>query len=170
MRRRRGRRSQEEVELNLAAMLDMAFQLLAFFVMSYRPPTAESQITLRLPPPLPITTQGTAPPGEDFSSTEIPRGVNTLVINVFSDPSGSGDIKVLAVGTTQVGTLTALDHKLQEVFSDTANPFEQVILQVSPDLRYEKLMDVIDVCTRQKLGGQRLSKLSFVEAPTASGG
>ena len=37
MRRRRGHHSQEEVELNLAAMLDMAFQLLTFFILTFRP-------------------------------------------------------------------------------------------------------------------------------------
>ena len=51
MSRRRKRRLQSEVELNLAAMLDMAFQLLAFFILTYQPLPIEGQISLRLPPP-----------------------------------------------------------------------------------------------------------------------
>ena len=50
-RRRKKRRSQSEVELNLAAMLDMAFQLLTFFILTFRPAPIEGQISLRLPPP-----------------------------------------------------------------------------------------------------------------------
>ena len=43
-------KSDEEVTLNVTAMLDMAFQLLAFFVLTFRPPPAEAQIFLKLPP------------------------------------------------------------------------------------------------------------------------
>ncbi len=59
-RRRLKRHNPSEVELNLAAMLDMAFQLLAFFVLTFRPPPAESQISLRLPPPSPSSAPRTA--------------------------------------------------------------------------------------------------------------
>ncbi len=50
-RKRRGRKSDPpaEVELNMAAMLDMAFQLLAFFILTFRPSPVESQISLRMP-------------------------------------------------------------------------------------------------------------------------
>ena len=43
-------RSQGDVELNMAAMLDMAFQLLAFFILTFRPSAVESQVSLRMPP------------------------------------------------------------------------------------------------------------------------
>ncbi len=43
-RKKKKRRSQSEVELNLAAMLDMAFQLLAFFILTFRPAPLEGQI------------------------------------------------------------------------------------------------------------------------------
>ena len=52
MRRRRRHYSQEEVELNLAAMLDMAFQLLTFFILTFKPNPVEGQINLNLPPPV----------------------------------------------------------------------------------------------------------------------
>ena len=75
MRRRRKRRSQSEVELNLAAMLDMAFQLLAFFVLTFRPPPLEGQISLRLPPPLPVTGAKTGEnPGEDLKNNNPLQG------------------------------------------------------------------------------------------------
>ena len=55
MSRRKKRQTQDEVELNLAAMLDMAFQLLAFFVLTFRPSPVEGQLALNMPPPAPIT-------------------------------------------------------------------------------------------------------------------
>jgi biopolymer transport protein ExbD len=152
------------VELNLAAMLDMAFQLLAFFIMTFKPAPIEGQINLRLPPPVGITTEGKGKPGENLSTTEMATGLNSLVISVFANPQGK--IASMGVGETPIGTLPALDAKLQQVFSDKATPFDQIIVQVGGRVRYDELMKVVDVCTRQKLpGNQSLSKLSFVEAP-----
>ncbi len=39
----------------MASMLDMAFQLLTFFILTFRPAPIEGQISLRLPPPIPVT-------------------------------------------------------------------------------------------------------------------
>jgi len=164
MSRRRKRRSQEEVELNLAAMLDMAFQLLTFFILTFRPPPVEGQINLRLPPPVGITRSSGPAAGTDFNAKEEPKGMKSLVISAYSQRDGS--LAQLAVDETSVGNLPALERKLQDVFQYT--DYDQVIIYVGPDLRYDELMRVIDVCTRQKLrDGSRLSKLSFVEMPSS---
>lgn len=167
--RRRKRKSDEEVELNMAAMLDMAFQLLTFFILTFRPPPAEGQISLKLPPPLAIAGAQSAPNPGQKPSDSVPKAVDSLVITIFSNPQGG--VEEIAVGPTNLGANTprALDQRLKEVFSDAANPFEQVILQIDRRLRYDKLMAMIEVCTKQKmLDGKPLSKLSFV--PTAQGG
>ncbi len=167
MARRRKRRIQSDVELNLAAMLDMAFQLLTFFILTFRPAPIEGQISLRLPPPQAVVVAKDAQKaGQDTKNTNPVQGVNTLTISVFADPQ-SGTIKSLGVGETQVSGLAALSGKLKEVFADPGNPFDQVIIQVSDSCRYDELMRVVDVCTRQVLpDGQKLSKLSFVEVPS----
>jgi biopolymer transport protein ExbD len=164
MRRRRKHNSQEDVELNLAAMLDMAFQLLTFFILTFKPAPVEGQVNLRLPPPMGITAKADAPkPGETQKPDETPQGLTTLTISVFSNKAGM--IGSLAVGETAVGSVTGLDGKLQAVFAEKDSPFDQVIIQVGPELRYDELMKVIEVCTHQTIAGNRkLSKLSFVEA------
>ncbi len=167
-RRRKKRRNQGEVELNLAAMLDMAFQLLAFFCLTYKPAPVEGQIMLRLPPPQAVVTDSSAAEkqGSDLNNTNPVQGVNTLTITVFADPA-NGAISSLGVGETQVPNLDALDAKLRAVFADPGNPFDQVIIQVSDACRYDELMKIVDICTRQTLAdGQKLSKLSFVEIPS----
>ena len=40
-----------EADLPITPMLDMSFQLLAFFIMTFRPAPTEAQIALRFPPP-----------------------------------------------------------------------------------------------------------------------
>jgi biopolymer transport protein ExbD len=160
---RRYQRLQAEVELNMASMLDMAFQLLAFFILTFRPAPIEGQISLRLPPPIPVT-KGTEQVGSDLTNTNPANGVDTLTISVFADKSG--DIGSLGLGETGMPNLTALESRLQEIFADKENSFEQIIVQVGSNLHYDALMKVVDICTRLKLAnGQKLSKLSFVEVP-----
>ncbi len=166
---RRYQRPQADVELNMASMLDMAFQLLTFFILTFRPAPIEGQISLRLPPPQPVT-KGTEPVGSDITNTNPAKGVDTLTISVFADKSGG--IGSLGVGESGVpgssadARLAALETRLEQIFADPENSFEQVIIQVGSTLRYEELMKVIDICTHLKLpNGQKLSKLSFVEVP-----
>ena len=167
-RRRRRHQSTEEVELNLAAMLDMAFQLLAFFILTFRPAPVEGDVLLRLPAPLPTTQQPRAQaPGADADNPNPVIGLNSLVVTVAHDETGG--IKTLAVGDQSVPGLAEFDTQLRTILSDQGTGFDQVLIQVGSELNYEELMQVVDVCTRQKLpDGQRLSKLSFVPLPAGA--
>lgn len=165
MARKRKHKSTEKVELNLAAMLDMAFQLLAFFVLTFDQPKAEGQVSLRLPPPQPVAATKSAQPAGDQDRSDITAGVNSLIISVIGTPGG--EIASMAVGEGNIADLGALDQRLKLVLSDKGNPFDQVIIQVGSSVNYESLMKVIDVCTKQTLQtGEKLTKLSFVELPT----
>jgi biopolymer transport protein ExbD len=172
MRKRKSRGS-EEVELNLAAMLDMAFQLLTFFILTFRPAPVEGQVTLRMPPPLPVVVQKNAvKAGADESDKRIVQGANTLVITVLGRPDTDrrpGWVFQIAVGDSVVADedhLTGLGDKLKAAFTDSGVGFDQIIIQVGSTVHYEGLMKVIDICTQQKLpNGEKLSKLSFVELP-----
>jgi biopolymer transport protein ExbD len=164
--RRKRRRSQSDVELNLAAMLDMAFQLLTFFILTFKPAPIEGQVLLRMPPPQPVTNINAGErAGADPNNTNPLQGLTTLVVSALANTDGS--LKQMAVGETPIAGLTALERKLEDVFRDPGSGFDQVILQVDSRLHYGPLMQIIDVCTRQKLpSGEPLTKLSFVELPT----
>jgi biopolymer transport protein ExbD len=160
----RKKRRQVEVELNLAAMLDMAFQLLTFFILTFRPAPVEGQVLLRMPLPQPISgTASGQPAGTDANNPNPLAALNTLVISALASESGS--LRQLAIGDMPLGSsLAALDRRLAAVLGSEGSAFDQVIIQVDSRLRYEELMRVVDVCTRQKLpDGRPLTKLSFVE-------
>ena len=163
--KKRKRRNQGDVELNLAAMLDMAFQLLTFFILTFKPAPVEGQVLLRMPPPQPITNVNAGQKaGSDASNTNPVQGLNTLVITAIANPDGG--LRQMAVGDATMGSVPALERKLSTVLGDPGSGFDQVIVQVDSRLRYDELMQIIDVCTRQKLpNGEVLSKLSFVELP-----
>jgi biopolymer transport protein ExbD len=155
------------VTLNLAAMLDMAFQLLTFFILTFRPAPVEGQISLRLPPPTPVVAVKDGQQlGADLQNKNPVQGVNTLTITVFADPK-TGLISSLGLGTNDVpGGLTGLDRRLAEVFADPGNPFDQVIIQATDTCRYDEFMKVVDICTHQTLPGGKMPKLSIVELPS----
>src|SRR5882724_819085 len=83
------RKAPEEVELNLAAMLDMAFQILTFFILTFRPPAAEAQIQLRMPPPQPLATANAKQQAGDNDKNKDPViGLNTLPVILTATDDG----------------------------------------------------------------------------------
>lgn len=154
-----------EVELNVTAMLDMAFQLLAFFILTFKPAPIEGDVVLRMPPAAPTTVvQKAKTAGADAKSTNPAQGLTSLVITVVGDDNGN--IQALAIGDSQVGGLEEFATRLPTVLKDEGSGFDQVLIQVDSRLDYEGLMRVVDVCTRQQLAnGKKLTKLSFVELP-----
>ena len=146
-------------------MLDMAFQLLTFFILTFRPPPVEAQISLRLPPAQVVAnaTGKNEAGNQDKPAIDI-KGVDTLTITIFANEAG--DFGTMGVGQNQAKDLLEMKKLVAAAFKDQNSPFEQVIIQSSPKLRYDKLMQVVDICSTQKLpGGKALGKLSFIEIP-----
>src|SRR6266852_4985626 len=88
-RRRQRHRSNKGVELNLAAMLDMAFQILTFFILTFRPAPVEGQIQLRMPPPQPLATANAKQQaGEDEKNKNPVVGLNTIKVILSATDDG----------------------------------------------------------------------------------
>lgn len=166
-RRRRRKREQGSVEMNLAAMLDMAFQLLTFFILTFRPAPIEGQLALNLPPPVPQT------------NIESPKATGDAIGNVFATDTlhlsvtagGNGDVSKIEIenapgieGRLDAENLSKLDGKLKSSFAKQLTPFDRVQIAVDGKLRYGELMKIIDVCHSQRLpDGSLMQKISFTE-------
>lgn len=172
MHRRRGRRKRKEakVELNLAAMLDMAFQLLTFFILTFRPAPVEGQLALHLPPPVALTkVSADAPVSNSDEGSGSFTDLETL--NIFITADDRGDVDLLKVGMHPIVkgalnkvSLNRLDQHLKTIFDTQMIPFDRIQLAADGRLRYEELMKIVDVCTRQKLpDGKLLTRVSFIE-------
>ncbi|WP_254510533.1 ExbD/TolR family protein [Anatilimnocola floriformis] len=165
-RKKRGKHGGGGVKMDMAAMLDMAFQLLTFFILTFKPAPVEGEVRLRLPPPQPITQKAGQSAGNNAANNNPASGLETLVISAFAKPTGA--LGQMAIGESQIGSTSALDRRLSEILADPVASFEQVVIQVDNKLNYEGLMQVVDVCTRQKLAnGEKLTKLSFIAAGEA---
>ena len=167
-RKKKKKGSHEEVTLNLAAMLDMAFQLLAFFILTFRPAPVEGQINLNLPPPVPIAQQQPKDKQDDEGGIGI-AAAHTLTIRIVA--AGNGQVASISVGLAKLfegpldrSRINMLDRRLKDVFAIEGKPFDQVLLQVGKALNYGELMKIIEICTRQKMAdGKPVNKISFVE-------
>ena len=73
------RSSPADIELNVTAMLDMAFQLLAFFVLTFRPALVEPAVLLQMPPAQAVADRNATPIQNPAGLTNfMPAGVDTL--------------------------------------------------------------------------------------------
>ncbi|SFI34732.1 ExbD/TolR family protein [Planctomicrobium piriforme] len=169
-RRRKKKHEGEEVTLNMAAMLDMAFQLLTFFILTFKPSPIEGQIALNLPPPIAVAqmrpiqqvNQG------DSKGPSLP-GYGTLVITVHA--AENGDLSSLVMGERPLlrgrlrpGDAAALDRELQNIFTLSGGTFDAIQLHIDPKLNYETFLALMDVAARQKTAdGKKIEKLSFIE-------
>ena len=140
--------SAEGVELNVTAMLDMAFQLLAFFILTFRPGPFEPAVQLHLPPARPIVPGGGPGPDSVNLVAIQPAGIDTLRINLSST---GGRLDRMTINDFPSPTFAVLRTSVQTILANPASPIEQVVVQASADLRYDEVMKVIGICSEQRL-------------------
>lgn len=151
-RRRHKNARADGVEINLAAMLDMAFQLLMFFILTFSPMPLESQIAAQLPASGTIT-QSMLPQSGD-------AGAVTVTVTVLA--SESGNIRDLAVDDVIVPDVQGLRQQLPRM--TTGRRPCSLVLQVDARLHYQDLVHVIDACLQAEgLAERAFDKLTFVE-------
>jgi biopolymer transport protein ExbD len=156
-----------EPNLPVTPMLDMAFQLLAFFVMTYHPSDLEGQMELSLP-------------SENISKANSPEEVKTeaavdkdkpvelaanltVIVRTQRDNVNNGLISGMQLqedsGSHAVETLDKLRDELKAKHSTVENK-DNIKIQADAKLKWEEVVKVMDVC--QQAG---FKNISFVPPP-----
>lgn len=157
-----------EPNLPVTPMLDMAFQLLAFFVMTYHPSDLEGQMELSLPSESiskadkPQNVEQTAKPDKD-QQLELPADV-TVIVRTQRDNVNNGLISDISLqdtaGTHPVGnSLDSLRDELKKR-SETVQNKENVKLQADAKLKWQEVINVMDACHQAGF-----KNVSFVKPP-----
>jgi biopolymer transport protein ExbD len=136
-----------DVQLPITPMLDMSFQLLAFFVMTFQSASAqEGQLDMYLPKA--GTPAAKAPDQVDLtkdSDADIDKESDLTV----AVSSRGGDIESLLIrekaGSTPVSDLKALRSALVKLRAGLGNP-DAIKIEADGRLKYGKLVDVMDAC------------------------
>jgi biopolymer transport protein ExbD len=155
----------EDVEIPVTPMLDMAFQLLTFFILTYHPMPSEVQFVMNLMPASPATDFREQAPSESTpTNPEIPSALRTLPTLLRAGEGGK--LGRVTLGENDMNGMDALKKELKSILEDPTLPFDQALIKVDPDLLYSELMQVIDVFASLKV-----SKISFAElTPDEAGG
>ena len=158
-------RSDEEVTLNVTAMLDMAFQLLAFFILTFKPPPPEAQIFLKLPPPqavLGIASGQNAGQEPDKDPSKI-KPTKSLIVSLM-DNGGNGAVSKVGIGISTEPLKQIPYNELEGDIRDWLQKqgYEQLIVQFSATLHWEEVMKVVDMCAKMTTKEGKLPELSFL--------
>ena len=138
-------------------MLDMAFQLLTFFILTYHPAPSENQFGMNLLPAAPATDFRAQAAAEAAAPNDsIPAALRTLPTTLRAGENGK--IGLVMLGEQEIRGMEALKKELNLILKDPTLPFDQTVIKVDPNLRYEELIQVIDVFSSLKV-----NKISFEE-------
>ena len=163
MRRSNRKRKVDEPNVPIAPMLDMAFQLLTFFVLTYHPAPQEGQFVMSLLPPQPETAKAAEPAANQAApANELPVSLRTLPTVLRAGEGGS--LGRIVIEQNEVpNEPRALEEALGKYLQDPDLPFDQTLIKVDPNLRYSELMTVINAFSNAFLKARKDPKLSFVE-------
>ena len=158
----------EEVLFPVTPMLDMAFQLLAFFVLTFQAPSAETYLDLLLPTTpvaLPGTARGKAVPTPARRvDTDLE---NDLWVRVEADELG--DMRSLRLGEDALPDLETLGERLRRYVRILEGRPLRVRIVADDSLRYEDVAGVMAACSSAGVATIRLTDPASLPGRLPSG-
>ena len=125
-------RADIKVESQLTPMIDIVFQLLIFFILTFKVVAVEGQFNIKMPQ----TAQAAA-------ETDAPPPIPPLTVRLDGD--GDGELKQIVLGTRILGTdLGALEFELGEAHGIGIG----VEIDADPKLKFAYLVEALNICQR----------------------
>jgi biopolymer transport protein ExbD len=153
----------DEVFFPVVPMLDMAFQLLAFFVLTFKAPSAETHIDLHLPATpaaLPSAPRGQARPSPS-RAVDADLG-NDLLVRAEADDLG--DLKALRLEEAPLPDLLTLGDRLHRYARLLGKRPLRVRLVADDRLRYEPAARIIAACSAAGVASVHLAQPGAIPA------
>ena len=165
-----------EVVINVVPMLDMTFQLLFFFIITFQSPSGvEAQIPLTLPPPE-GQQEASKDKKENTDKDIIPTIDSDVTVEIKSlnnpqYPGEMGEVEVsgLAKEVFRPTPGKSLDEGRAEVLGRLGDAMKQMAqdlkkdnlslrLKADPGVKWERVIQVADTCRQAKFLGIRFEK------------
>ena len=154
-----------EIEIPITPMLDMAFQLLTFFILTYKPAPSEGQFSMNLLPAQ-AATEITKEQPKDNATPSLDASLRTLKTTLRAGEGGA--LGEVTLAEKPIQGMDELKKELESFVNDPVLAFDQAVINVDPRLKYSEVMKVIDVFSSLK--PKPLTKLSFSELDSNEGG
>jgi biopolymer transport protein ExbD len=152
-----------EVQVPITPMLDMAFQLLTFFILTYKPAPSEGQFSMNLLPAQAATEITKEQPKEQTTSVDAELRTLKTVLRA----GDGGKLGEITLADKPIAGMDELKKELEGFVNDPLVSFDQALIKVDPQLRYSELVKVIDVFSSLK--PKPLTKISFSELSPSEG-
>ena len=150
----------KQSKIDMTPMIDVVFNLLAFFVMTFKIVAPEGDFSIKMPPK-------SAPP----SSIDTPA--EPIRVRISAIPGGG--LSLISFGEKPLGTnFMALRKAVLQYVSARGGPGKadvEVELNPDPDLRWEYVIEAVTAVTGELKGGRIYKICDKVKfAPRRSGG
>lgn len=158
MSRARGRRPgpPEEVAFPVTPMLDMAFQLLAFFILTYQTPSRETRIDLYLPAAPVALPKAPAASGRAVSDRRTEPDLETD-LKVVARADERGNLVSLTLAGVSVPSPQELGDRLRQYAEVLEDEPLRVLLVADDRLRYAEAARVMGTCAAAGVDSIRLA-------------
>ena len=146
-RRRHAGGNHTDPDLPITPMLDMSFQLMAFFILTFRPTPMEAMLPLVLPADKGDKTQQAPPAFDPLKEEE-----EELKIQIYAADSGAPN-RIIAKSTagedTEIGSDTgALNKYLRDQLASRGGKAPKLILEMVENLNYQYVIKLLDESRR----------------------
>jgi biopolymer transport protein ExbD len=136
-----------KVEIQMTPMLDMIFQLLIFFILTFKPVIDEGQFGITMASGAPGTAAlPTVVPGMgDDTGTEFPdvQLIPPLRVRLVAAPDGSLPTNGIILGDRPLQTMPYLLSELHTLVGGSPDEFE-VVIEAEAQLHYQHVMEAVN--------------------------
>jgi biopolymer transport protein ExbD len=155
--------------LIITPMLDMSFQILAFFIMTYHPSALEGHFDIKLLPPKTVATKGAPSTNELPPASEEPELNDVLLVTVKAVAKGQSESGRLEGDPSRIlltrpedasnpvpledtndkfPGLTRLGTELKKFLADPGHSNANIKIEPDGELKHKYAMQVYDACKR----------------------
>ena len=141
---RRRRKGYNEPNIGLTSMLDLIFNVLAFFIITFSPPFPESDFNIELPPPSTNTSSSDNP----IDSNLEPEILQSVIIEIKA--TANGEPMAIRVGGSEVKSMKLLAGRIESFVQAAGGTkvVDSAIINASEGLKYQYVMVAVEACYR----------------------
>jgi biopolymer transport protein ExbD len=143
--RQRKEESGVEIAVPITPMLDMSFQLLSFFILTFHPRPTEGQLAINLP-----KVDATETPIQEPLLPDDTKDSYTITVHANSNGTmGNLALKGPAVSSDNLRGLSDLLEQLKKIPKPEGRAEKvSITIESANDLNYGVLIEIMDVCKK----------------------
>jgi len=146
----------EDVQFPATPMLDMAFQLLAFFILTFQTPSTETRLDLYLPAAPVVLAGSPAGQAQPLPARRADLDLETdLLVRARADDLG--ELKSLTLGDAELPNAEILGERMVRYAEVLEGKPLRVLLVADDRLRYEVAAQLIGTCAAAGVSSVRLA-------------